>query len=40
MSVRKAIKHASFVAGGVAIEMELSRIIKEFSRDLVGSINL
>lgn len=40
MVVRRAIKHASVVAGGGAIEMELSRIIREFSRTISGKHQL
>lgn len=40
MIVRRAIKHASVVAGGGAIEMELSRYLREYSRTIHGKAQL
>jgi T-complex protein 1 subunit eta len=40
MVVRRAIKNAAVVAGGGAIEMELSRIIREYSRTISGKHQL
>jgi T-complex protein 1 subunit eta len=40
MVVRRVIKNASVVAGGGAIEMELSRIIREYSRTISGKHQL
>jgi T-complex protein 1 subunit eta len=36
MIVRRAIKNDSIVAGGGAIEMEVSRYLREFSRNIMG----
>ena len=40
MIVRRAIKHEAIVAGGGAIEMELSKILRELSRTISGRFNL
>lgn len=40
MVVRRVIKNANVVAGGGAIEMELSRIIREYSRTISGKHQL
>ena len=40
MVVRRAVKHASVVAGGGAIEMELSRVIRDYSRSISGKHQL
>jgi T-complex protein 1 subunit eta len=40
MVVRRAIKASSIVAGGGAIEMELSKYIKEYSKTISGKIQL
>lgn len=40
MIVRRAIKHDSVVAGGGAIEMELSRILRDHSRAIAGKEQL
>eukprot|EP00696_Hemimastix_kukwesjijk_P012503 gnl/Hemi2/25735_TR8643_c0_g1_i1.p1 gnl/Hemi2/25735_TR8643_c0_g1~~gnl/Hemi2/25735_TR8643_c0_g1_i1.p1 ORF type:complete len:605 (+),score=238.54 gnl/Hemi2/25735_TR8643_c0_g1_i1:95-1816(+) len=40
MIVRRAIKHTSVVAGGGAIEMELSRHIREYARSIPGKSQL
>lgn len=36
MIVRRAIKHSSVVPGGGAIEMEISRLLHDYSRQVVG----
>ena len=40
MIVRRTIQHDSVVAGGGAIEMELSRILREYSRTIAGKEQL
>ncbi|XP_018789455.1 PREDICTED: T-complex protein 1 subunit eta [Bactrocera latifrons] len=40
MIVRRTIKHDSVVAGGGAIEMELSKILREYSRTIAGKEQL
>merc|ERR1712088_1068867 len=40
MSVRRAIKNDSVVAGGGAIEMELSRYLRDYSRTIAGKEQL
>lgn len=40
MIVRRTIKHDSVVAGGGAIEMELSRILRDYSRTIAGKEQL
>lgn len=40
MVVRRSVKHASIVAGGGAIEMELSRVIRDYSRSINGKHQL
>jgi T-complex protein 1 subunit eta len=40
MIVRRAIKSHAVVAGGGAIEMELSRCLREYLRDIPGKIQL
>eukprot|EP01027_Heterolobosea_sp_BB2_P025272 GEZU01038781.1.p1 GENE.GEZU01038781.1~~GEZU01038781.1.p1 ORF type:complete len:572 (-),score=215.95 GEZU01038781.1:179-1894(-) len=40
MIVRRAVKHASVVAGGGAIEMELSKYLREHSRTIHGKAQL
>ena len=36
MIVRRAIKHEAIVAGGGAVEMELSKILRDMSRTISG----
>lgn len=38
MVVRRAVKSHAIVAGGGAIEMELSRYLREYLRDIPGKI--
>ncbi|XP_022220785.1 T-complex protein 1 subunit eta [Drosophila obscura] len=40
MIVRRTIKHDSVVAGGGAIEMELSRLLRDYSRTIAGKEQL
>ncbi|XP_067644700.1 T-complex protein 1 subunit eta-like [Eurosta solidaginis] len=40
MIVRRTIKHDSVVAGGGAIEMELSKILRDYSRTIAGKEQL
>lgn len=40
MIVKRAIKHSSVVAGGGAIEMELSRYLREYSKSVAGKQQL
>lgn len=40
MIVRRTIKHDAVVAGGGAIEMELSRILRDYSRTIAGKEQL
>lgn len=39
MIVRRAIKHEAIVAGGGAIEMELSKVLRELSRNILGMLS-
>jgi len=40
MIVRRAMKHDTVVAGGGAIEMELSRVLRDHSRAIAGKEQL
>ena len=40
MIVRRAIKNDAVVAGGGAIEMELSKYLRDFSRSIAGKEQL
>lgn len=40
MIVKRAVKHSSVVAGGGAIEMELSRYLREYSKTVAGKQQL
>jgi len=40
MIVRRTIKHDSVVAGGGAIEMELSKLLRDYSRTIAGKEQL
>lgn len=40
MIVRRTIKHDSVVAGGGAIEMELSKVLRDYSRTIAGKEQL
>lgn len=40
MIVRRAVRHNSIVAGGGAIEMELSRFLRDYSRKIEGKQQL
>ena len=38
MVVRRAMKHEAIVAGGGAVEMEISKILRDLSRSISGVI--
>ena len=40
MIVRRAVKHSSVVAGGGAIEMELSRLLREYASTIHSKVQL